>query len=153
MANHEIQDPRVFNLDLRKIEVTDPVHADVVNPLFDILLNNDAYLAEDLVNKIAELVGSSPEELNTLEKIATALNNKPNAYNDLVTYIDTKIEDLAGAGRTTETLKGVSDNLNTLLNNFNKLTIDVKQMKVVDTSPTPASMLEGVLYLVKEGGN
>lgn len=44
MANHEID--KEYSEELRKIETTDPVHADTVNPLYGQLINNDAYLKE-----------------------------------------------------------------------------------------------------------
>lgn len=46
MANFEIDMGQTeVNLELRKIEISDPVHADVYNPMFEMLLNNSAYLA------------------------------------------------------------------------------------------------------------
>ena len=44
MANHEID--KEYSEELRKIETTDPVHADTLNPLYSQLINNDAYLEE-----------------------------------------------------------------------------------------------------------
>ncbi|SFP19256.1 hypothetical protein [Salibacterium halotolerans] len=48
MAYHPIQDPKKYNQQLRQIETTDDVHPDVVNPLFKQLINNDAYLKEEI---------------------------------------------------------------------------------------------------------
>lgn len=46
MANNIIQEPKEYNSELRKLEPTDPAHADTFNPLFKQLINNDAYLKE-----------------------------------------------------------------------------------------------------------
>lgn len=58
MANHEIKDPKQFTTDLRILETTDPAHADTFNPLYNALLNNDAYLKSKLDN-VNELVHSN----------------------------------------------------------------------------------------------
>ena len=44
MANHELESPNVYSELLRKVETTDRVHADVLNPMFKKLINNDAFL-------------------------------------------------------------------------------------------------------------
>lgn len=44
MANHIIKEPRSFSNILRKLEISDPNHADTFNPLYETLINNDAYL-------------------------------------------------------------------------------------------------------------
>ena len=44
MANQEIHTPKDYSDALRKLLTTDPVHADTFNPLFERLINNDAYL-------------------------------------------------------------------------------------------------------------
>lgn len=46
MANQPIHEPKDFSTDLRKLEITDPAHANVFNPLFERLINNDALLRE-----------------------------------------------------------------------------------------------------------
>ena len=42
MANHDIANQ--FNQQLRKVEVSDSVHADFINPIFSQLINNDAFI-------------------------------------------------------------------------------------------------------------
>lgn len=44
MTNHEIHEPKDFNEDLRKLQTSDPAHADTFNPLFERLINNDVFL-------------------------------------------------------------------------------------------------------------
>ena len=56
MANHEInEEQEAVNKALRMIETSDPVHADVYNALFSILINNDVFL-EKLANKMVQQV-------------------------------------------------------------------------------------------------
>ncbi len=45
MADFVVKDPPEYNQALRKLETTDPNHADVFNALFGQLVNNDAFLA------------------------------------------------------------------------------------------------------------
>jgi hypothetical protein len=51
MADHPIHNPKDYSEALRKIETTDPVHANTLNPLFERLLNNDAFI-KALVDKL-----------------------------------------------------------------------------------------------------
>ncbi len=44
MTNHEIHEPIDFNEVLRKLQTSDPAHADTFNPLFERLINNDVFL-------------------------------------------------------------------------------------------------------------
>lgn len=44
MANQPINNPKEFNDVLRLLETTDLGHSDTFNPLFRILINNDAFL-------------------------------------------------------------------------------------------------------------
>ena len=54
MANFEINEEQAALIrELRKLETSDPVHADVYNALFGKLINNDAFL-ERLANKMIE---------------------------------------------------------------------------------------------------
>ena len=54
MANFEInEDQAALIRELRKLEISDPVHANVYNALFEKLINNDAFL-ERLANKMVE---------------------------------------------------------------------------------------------------
>ena len=52
MANFPIdENQEALELELRKIETSDPVHADIYNALYQKLINNDAFL-ERLANKM-----------------------------------------------------------------------------------------------------
>lgn len=44
MADHPLHNPKDYSETLRQILTTDPVHADTLNPLFERLLNNDAFI-------------------------------------------------------------------------------------------------------------
>lgn len=56
MANHEInEEQEAVNKALRMIETSDPVHADIYNALFSVLINNDVFL-EKLANKMVQQV-------------------------------------------------------------------------------------------------
>lgn len=48
MAEHSIDSPTTYDEGLRRIEVSDAVHADTLNPIFSQLINNDAYLNENI---------------------------------------------------------------------------------------------------------
>ena len=55
------------------------------------------YTKEDIDTKIAEIIDSSPELLNTLGEISAALNNDPTFFSTIQTALDSKIESV-GAG-------------------------------------------------------
>lgn len=44
MANQSINEPKDYSEVLRLLETSDPSHADTFNPLFERLVNNDAFL-------------------------------------------------------------------------------------------------------------
>ncbi|WP_301171018.1 hypothetical protein [Brevibacillus nitrificans] len=55
MAIQPIHEPKDFSTDLRKLEITDPAHANVFNPLFERLINNDALLREQSARNAEKL--------------------------------------------------------------------------------------------------
>lgn len=55
MANFIIPDEPAFSDTVRKVETTDPVHADIVNPVFEALLLNSVYLYKRCKNLETEL--------------------------------------------------------------------------------------------------
>lgn len=55
MGNQPIHEPKDFSTELRKLETTDPAHANVFNPLFERLVNNDALLREAAASTQANL--------------------------------------------------------------------------------------------------
>ncbi len=48
MANQDIKSPKEFDQNVRVLEITDPAHADIFNPIFENLINNDAYLKDGI---------------------------------------------------------------------------------------------------------
>lgn len=67
MANHEIPQEPIFSEELRKLETTDPGHANTFNPLFEILIKNDVHLkrlAEGLVAGTVENPNLNTENKN-----------------------------------------------------------------------------------------
>lgn len=48
MANYDVPENPAYSEEIRRIETSDPIHADVVNPMISQLLNNEAYLKNKL---------------------------------------------------------------------------------------------------------
>ena len=72
---------------------------------FDAEDNNikDTYSTKEYVTqKISELVNSAPETLDTLNELATALNNDPNFATTIVTQLGTKVDKIDGKQLSTE---------------------------------------------------
>lgn len=62
MADHPIHNPKDYSEVLRQLLTTDPVHADTLNPLFERLLNNDAFIkaaADKLASDLAAHIAAS----------------------------------------------------------------------------------------------
>ncbi|WP_026702869.1 hypothetical protein [Salibacterium aidingense] len=81
MADHPIEDPKAYDQQLRQIETSDDVHPDVVNPLFHQLINNDAYLKE----QIGELTNLSTEQKSNLVAAINELLDMRGDLNNLDT--------------------------------------------------------------------
>ena len=78
MANFEINEEQAaLNRELRKLETSDPVHADVYNALFGKLINNDAFL-ERLANKMIEksMLCHVLDSVNTQQVLAADVGPK-----------------------------------------------------------------------------
>lgn len=72
---------------------------------FDAEDNNikDTYSTKEYVTqKISELVNSAPETLDTLNKLAAALNNDSNFANTIITQLGTKVDKIEGKQLSTE---------------------------------------------------
>lgn len=52
MSDHIIKNPKEYDETLRKLETTDPAHANTFNPNFEKLINNDAYLNEQINKRV-----------------------------------------------------------------------------------------------------
>jgi len=76
LANHKIKDPKEFSTELRKLEISDPAHADTFNPLYEKLINNDVYLKQEVDKK--ETPAGAQSKADTAESNAKA-------------YTDTKV--------------------------------------------------------------
>ena len=117
MANFEIdEDQAALIRELRKLETSDPVHANVYNALFEKLINNDAFL-ERLANKMIEKsmlchvldsvnaqqvlaadVGPKITAItNELKENVSVLNTKIGAKVAVVSFIKSSIPIAAGA--------------------------------------------------------
>ena len=78
MANFEINEEQAALIrELRKLETSDPVHADVYNALFGKLINNDAFL-ERLANKMIEksMLCHVLDSVNTQQVLAADVGPK-----------------------------------------------------------------------------
>lgn len=78
MANFEINEEQAALIrELRKLETSDPVHADVYNALFGKLINNDAFL-ERLANKMVEksMLCHVLDSVNTQQVLAADVGPK-----------------------------------------------------------------------------
>ena len=114
MANFEINEEQAALIrELRKLETSDPVHADVYNALFEKLINNDAFL-ERLANKMIEksMLCHVLDSVNAQQVLAANVGPK------ITAIIDGLQEDV----------NGLNTNLTTLYttrwaNNVDKITV------------------------------
>ena len=98
MANFEIdEDQAALIRELRKLETSDPVHANVYNALFEKLINNDAFL-ERLANKMIEksMLCHVLDSVNTQQVLAADVGPKitaiTNGLKEDVGVLNTKID-------------------------------------------------------------
>lgn len=106
MANFEIdEDQAALIRELRKLETSDPVHANVYNALFEKLINNDAFL-ERLANKMIEksMLCHVLDSVNAQQVLAADVGPKITAIIDGlqedVNGLNTKIADTSGIANT-----------------------------------------------------
>lgn len=93
MANFEIPEILEYIDRIRKLEPTDPAHADLFNAMFQALINNGAFL-----KKMQE------------KQAADAQEQTQQQYEQLTGYTDMKIGELInGAPETLDTIKEVAD--------------------------------------------
>lgn len=100
MANFEIdEDQAALIRELRKLETSDPVHANVYNALFEKLINNDAFL-ERLANKMIEksMLCHVLDSVNAQQVLAADVGPKitaiTNGLKEDVNGLNTKILEL-----------------------------------------------------------
>ena len=99
MANFEINEEQAALIrELRKLETSDPVHANVYNALFEKLINNDAFL-ERLANKMVEksMLCHVLDSVNAQQVLAADVGPKitaiTNELKENVSVLNTKITD------------------------------------------------------------
>lgn len=102
MANFEIdEDQAALIRELRKLETSDPVHANVYNALFEKLINNDAFL-ERLANKMIEksMLCHVLDSVNAQQVLAADVGPKitaiTNELKENVSVLNTNLNNRAG---------------------------------------------------------
>lgn len=73
MADFEIKEPREFSTSIRKHERTDHANSNLFNAIYEVLINNDAFLYEVVETLSSRLA----EELSGVVPITRTVNNKP----------------------------------------------------------------------------
>lgn len=109
MANFEIdEDQAALIRELRKLETSDPVHANVYNALFEKLINNDAFL-ERLANKMVEksMLCHVLDSVNAQQVLAADVGPKitaiTNELKENVSVLNTNLSSKAGYGKNVYT--------------------------------------------------
>lgn len=94
-------------LKLNKIELTDIADITVINPNWDTVDTEITNLKTDKADisyvnqKVADIVGSAPEALDTLEELARALGQNENFATTVSTEIGKKVDKVEGKGLST----------------------------------------------------
>ena len=108
MANFEIdEDQAALIRELRKLETSDPVHANVYNALFEKLINNDAFL-ERLANKMIEksMLCHVLDSVNAQQVLAADVGPKitaiTNELKENVSVLNTKITNMCSDIQTAQ---------------------------------------------------
>ena len=115
MANFEINEEQAALIrELRKLETSDPVHANVYNALFEKLINNDAFL-ERLANKMIEksMLCHVLDSVNAQQVLAADVGPKitaiTNELKENVSVLNTKIDKKATIYRDQTDMGGKYD--------------------------------------------
>jgi hypothetical protein len=115
MANFEIdEDQAALIRELRKLETSDPVHANVYNALFEKLINNDAFL-ERLANKMIEksMLCHVLDSVNAQQVLAADVGPKitaiTNELKENVSVLNTRIDKKATIYRDQTDMGGKYD--------------------------------------------
>lgn len=104
------------------------------------------YTKEEVIQLIDDLIGGSPDALDTLKEIADALNNDPDFAATITTEIAKKVDKIAG--------KGLSDENYTLTEKQKLTGIEAGANKYVLPVTLPASMITDLpTKLPADGGN
>lgn len=117
MANHEInEEQEAVNKALRMIETSDPVHADVYNALFSILINNDVFL-EKLANKMVQQVMISHVMDSTNPDMVMGADQGP-----VITKLIEKVQEQVNVLNTNQQKGVINNEAITTLSNPSQLT-------------------------------
>ena len=117
MANHEInEEQEAVNKALRMIETSDPVHADVYNSLFSVLINNDVFL-EKLANKMVQQVMISHVMDSTNKDMVMGADQGP-----VITQLIEKVQEKVDVLNTNQQKGVINNEAITTLSNPSQLT-------------------------------
>lgn len=117
MANHEInEEQEAVNKALRMIETSDPVHADVYNALFSVLINNDVFL-EKLANKMVQQVMISHVMDSTNKDMVMGADQGP-----VITQLIEKVQEKVDVLNTNQQKGVINNEAITTLSNPSQLT-------------------------------
>lgn len=103
MANFQISSTPAYSGILRMLEATDPAHADIFNPMFLRLLENDAYLKENYlpISKLANNLVTTSAGYGLDARQGAVLNNKINQLNtDLGNLQSGKVDLIVGGNNS-----------------------------------------------------
>ena len=139
---------------------------DALKSLVDVM-NGDSTVDGSFRKAISDVVGTTPESLDTLQEISTALNNDPDLYNTITSLITVNVENAK-----TELRGAVSDSFDTLAEIETKITdmdstfttgianeqadriaADQSIQAELDTSQVGAGLLGGGAYDANTAGN
>ena len=62
---------------------------------------DEVFTKEEVLQKIEEIIDAAPEALDTLGKLAKALDNDPNFATNIINLLSTKVDKVAGKGLST----------------------------------------------------
>lgn len=101
-----------------KEKKADKVYVDT--ELTKVYKKDEVFTKEEVLQKIEEIIDAAPEALNTLGKLAEALDNDPNFATNIINLLSTKVDKVAGKGLSTndytdeekQKLAGIEDGAN-----------------------------------------
>ena len=105
-------------------------------------------------NKVAGIVNSAPETLDTLNELATALGNDPNFATTVATQIGTKVDKVSGKGLSTNDYTTTEKNkLAGIAEGANKTIVD-SSLSSSSTNPVQNKVVQSAISgkLDKSGG-
>ena len=139
---------------------------DALKALVD-TINGDSTVDGSFRKAIAEVVGTTPESLDTLQEISTALNNDPDLYNTITTLITVNIDnaknELRGAvSESFDTLAEIETKITDMDSTFttgianeqaDRIAADQAIQAELDASQVGAGLLGGGAYDANTAGN